>query len=397
MLGPQLTAQLDHLSKQFAQRLQDGCLPETPILSTDDIPTQLQYVGKYKDSPIIMVIVGKDIFMTAPANLATQLALKLAAVRKQTHMDDKSISAQVSPNINEAMGIKDTINIHLPPTPRMTKSISKSVCPNHIRDTPLANPTKPQALCLTVQLSPECFFPIPDQSANPSRPRFFEVKIDVYLNGELCSSSLVPERGSKTVYTHRFTGRRIERLLERPWILRPARQASDGALQDDERRKSDEIEQRWKSLGNLFQEEADKRERDERGNHKALGDYLEALAKLEIPQQLYDLKKHGGLNFGVIDVVLTSGIGQKDGPQERYILRPTAIRANTMAPIRNSRKILRLMKPKGSHGGRANAVTRVKSSSIANEKMTSGRRLTPKITVSSHATDTSHSVEYATD
>lgn len=160
-----------------------------------------------------------------------------------------------------------------------------------------------------------------------------DVKIDVYFNGALCDSRYVPRRYSGEAYTMtehivRFGGRRIGRLIEKPWVLVPSGQNPDGGLREYRRGKVAYAgtQQRWNDVSDALLAEADKFGRDERGERPVIGEYLESLAELSMPKEVEDMQKAGGPKFGVVDVVVMWGKGSKDGPDAPYIVEPTPIR-----------------------------------------------------------------------
>lgn len=189
----------------------------------------------------------------------------------------------------------------------------------------------PHALCLTVFLSPSSFLQATDVAAGTKET--FDIKIDVFFNGSLCGSHYVPKRFSSETYAMteqivRFTGRRLGRLIEKPWIIVPAGQNPDGGLREHRRGKVAYAgaQQRWKDISDALMAEADNMGRDGKGERPVLGEYLETLAELPMPLEVEDMQKAGGPKFGVLDAVVTWGTGYKDGPDSPYITEPTATR-----------------------------------------------------------------------
>ena len=192
-------------------------------------------------------------------------------------------------------------------------------------------PLTPHALCLTVFLSTSSFLHIADRTTG--RKEMTDVKIDVYFNGSLCGSHHVPKRyageaHAMTEHIVRFTGHRIGRLIEKPWVIVPSGQNPDGGLRDSRRGKVAYAgaQQRWKDVSDSLLAEADRIGRDGSGHRPALGEYLETLAELPMPTEVEDMQKAGGPKFGVLDAVVTWGTGNKDGPDCPYITAPTPIR-----------------------------------------------------------------------
>ena len=190
---------------------------------------------------------------------------------------------------------------------------------------------KPHALCLTVSLSRSSFLRM--HTSSSKRPTTLDVKMDVFFNGELCASTYVPERyrseaNNLSELTQRFSGRRIARLQERPWLIVPPGQSADGSLREHKRSKGAYAgaNQRWMAISEALRAEAAKGGKNKHDELSVLGQYLESLSKLEMPTEVESLQKAGGPKFGVIDVVLTTGKGQKDFSNSPYIAEPTRMR-----------------------------------------------------------------------
>ena len=131
-----------------------------------------------------------------------------------------------------------------------------------------------------------------------------------------------------TEHIVRFTGRRIGRLMEKPWIIVPSGQNPDGGLREFRRGKVAYAgaQQRWKDISDSLMAEADNIGRDGSGRRPIIGEYLQSLAELPMPTEVEDMQKAGGPKFGVLDAVVTRGTGNEDGPDSLYIKEPTPIR-----------------------------------------------------------------------
>ena len=163
--------------------------------------------------------------------------------------------------------------------------------------------------------------------------RFKRYQNNVYLNGELCGSSYVSERYRGEAYTMselivRFSGRRVGRMLEKPWAMIPPRQNSDGTRKNHRRDKENYAgaTERWNALCKAINKQATDSGRCDDGQMSVGGEYLASLAKLPMPNGMEALEKRNGLRFGIIDVVVISGRGQKDNPSHPCLLEPTTIR-----------------------------------------------------------------------
>lgn len=199
------------------------------------------------------------------------------------------------------------------------------------RRKPSAPPLIPHALCLTVFLSKFSFM----RSHGEIGRRFNDIKIDVFFNGQLCASTYVPERlraDGHSLKSHivRFTGCRVGRVLEKPWMIVPPGQEPNGAIRQYKRDGGlySVAKQRWASISEALANEAGKLERDKNGKLTVLGDYLDSLAKLDMPTEVSEMQKVGGPKFGVIDVVVITGKGHKDEAGHPFLHEPKQIRSS---------------------------------------------------------------------
>lgn len=200
----------------------------------------------------------------------------------------------------------------------------------------------PLGLCLTVSLTPDSFLPTPDTRSR--RTIFNDVKIDVFFNGQLCGSSFVAERHhgkafEMTRHKVRFSGRKIGRLVEKPWVLVPPGQNADATSREHPHPGGEVYagaQPRWAAISEALEAEAKRVGRDEFGVFSLLGKHLMTLANLGMPPEVEEMQKAGGPKFGVIDVVVIAGKGHKDDLKHRNLTEPTAFRLNANKPeVRN--------------------------------------------------------------
>lgn len=191
-------------------------------------------------------------------------------------------------------------------------------------------PLVPRALALTVFLSKDSFV---HSCGTRTKQVPQDVKIDVFFNGEMTASTYVPARyrgeaNNMIQLTQRFSGRRMNRMAERPWVIVPPGQNADGTLRTNKRNKAAYVgaQQRWERIGKGLKEEGEKFGRNKYGEPSVVGEYLASLAKFEMPVEVDEMQKGGGPKFGVIDVVITLGKGQKDEPEKGYLKEPTKLR-----------------------------------------------------------------------
>lgn len=171
-----------------------------------------------------------------------------------------------------------------------------------------------------------------------------DIKIDVYFNGQFFDSKIMGvgqlhcagPRGIK-VRMHRFTGQKLSRFIEKPWVFVPPCQQPDGSLRASSPKNASILENlgedagangRWTAIADGLLKEANKAGRDMHGERPITGEYLESLASLPAPPELKDVQKAGDTNFGVIDVVVIWGKGQKDAAGSKYLTEPTRLRLN---------------------------------------------------------------------
>ncbi len=149
----------------------------------------------------------------------------------------------------------------------------------------------------------------------------------VYLNGHFFDSELVrygyATRNSATTKQFvRFTGYRIGRLIEKPWIIVPSGQDPDGTAAQYHDRGSDAPGKRWHDISTALLFAADRAGRNRDGERSVLGEYLESLASLPMQPEVACVQKPGSANFGVIDVVISWAKGTKANLVETGLGRP---------------------------------------------------------------------------
>ncbi|KAK5131810.1 hypothetical protein LTR08_000565 [Meristemomyces frigidus] len=167
----------------------------------------------------------------------------------------------------------------------------------------------PQALCLTIETCNKSFFPKP---GSLSRASGKDLKIEVFINGQLAGITFVNKRGSAIELVDnkiRFQGLRIHRQMEKPWTYDPKTDAGS-----DDKASADKY---WRAIRDSLQQEGNARGRNKRGDPSPSGEFLLALADMERPERV-----RGKHNIGIVDVVITAGTGKKYGPEAGYVLGP---------------------------------------------------------------------------
>ncbi len=384
-----------HASSATARKLQASVaeissgevLTEQPLCCQDG--SHLRFLGEHEDMPFFMVQAGKNLFKTE----VTESILRRQAVKPVVPLSRRAVShaSNDSDSTLTTIGTMTTANdgdAHVekeqgdtrfkktngssipakrsssgrnlrqpssPPVGRSSRassvvtktdnntpdvSTSRFQSPNLARQSlpsngpiPLAltqPEVVPRALSLTVILSKESFA----QSCRIGTKHVAQdVKIDIFLNGEMTASTYVPARyrgeaNNFVQLTQRFSGRRVGRMLERPWVFVPPGQNADGTLRTSKRNKTAYVDahERWKAIARSLNNEAEAYGKNQRSDKSVIGEYLVSLAKLDMPTEVDDMQKGGGPKLGVIDVILTLGRGQKDQPEGGYVKEPTRMR-----------------------------------------------------------------------
>ncbi|MCJ1379149.1 hypothetical protein MMC17_002249 [Xylographa soralifera] len=379
--GKEQVSHYQSIEDELKKGSRERPLAEIPLFTEERHPSRLQFLGTHQDMPFLMVKAGRSLNASRVSNrecigplnrsvsehVENDATLLPTATNKSSFADSimaDDLSSDDQTSMLSAMGEDESLDreqesiisdveastahgkkIDLEYHSRLAghdEAVSKSQKSPQISSLysdqttkhriPSFQDLKPQALCLTVQLSKKSFLPNPYPQIK--KLRALDIKIDIYYNGELCTSCYVPERlrseSSIAELTQRFGGRRVDRLLERPWIIVPSGQNADGSLREHRRGKGGGTGalQRWKAVSHILQGEAERGGRNKWGDLSILGDYLKSLSMLEMPKEVEDFQKGGGVRYGIIDVVLTAGHGKKDNPESGYLSGPARMRTS---------------------------------------------------------------------
>ena len=182
----------------------------------------------------------------------------------------------------------------------------------------------PQALALHVKLSDKAFI-----SGFSGKTH---LKIEVLFNGQLSACSLVHTNdirsGAKSLHQV-FAGYRVDFLAERPWILLPPYTTPDGGTRRF--RKTISSSERWEQISAALLREAEERGTDRDGESPSSAEFLRALATMQMPERVKDMQKPGGRKFGVVDVVITAGLGSKLTTGTNYLKSPQRLKDSNYA------------------------------------------------------------------
>ncbi|KAF1356079.1 hypothetical protein EJ07DRAFT_130015 [Lizonia empirigonia] len=178
---------------------------------------------------------------------------------------------------------------------------------------------RPQALALHVNLSAKAFM-----SGFSGKTH---LKIDVLFNGQLSACSLVHTNdirsGAKSLHQV-FAGYRVDFLAERPWVILPPYTNADGG--ERRFRKTITSTQRWEQICASLQIEAKERGTNKDGEAPPSAEFMDALSTMQMPEIVKNMHKPGGRKFGVVDVIITAGVGSKLTTGANYLKTPQRLR-----------------------------------------------------------------------
>ncbi|KAK3117062.1 hypothetical protein LTR53_001941 [Teratosphaeriaceae sp. CCFEE 6253] len=296
-------------------------LAEKPIGTGGSAKGVLQFVGEHEDLPLFIVEVSADAGRgaaerdTEEEGAAKTPSPRRTPLRDQQNADSDSplTSLDATPDASDA---EPRESPH-PATPTRSRRRAKKAQPTTAA-TALSSfssferargfldaPDGPQALCLTVQTCHKSFLP----KANSTK-RAKDLKMEVFLNGELVGLTLLNTRGSAVELKNdrvRFHGTRVSRQGERAWMYNAS--ASEGGEVS--------AEERWQMTCRALEVEANARGRNKWGDSPPSAELLRALSRAHIPSRL-----RGQPGLAIFDLVITAGNGRKYGPETAYSTKP---------------------------------------------------------------------------
>lgn len=151
------------------------------------------------------------------------------------------------------------------------------------------------------------------------------IKIEVFYNGEFAGCRFIPGArggvsGTSQDLIQRFSGRRIDRTNERPWVFAP----SPGAAHSDQQDENGIHQLQWQRVAVALRDEAGQRGIDKWDEPSPVSQYL-----LDIANEQYcqPSSRPGSLHFvapmGIIDVVVSLGSGRKYATTAGYCEEPS--------------------------------------------------------------------------
>ncbi|KAL9005453.1 MAG: hypothetical protein Q9188_001778 [Gyalolechia gomerana] len=418
------TLNADRATTQFEDDAKDGTLLETPLCS-DKNKCSLEYLGERQDMPFLMVH-AKPAY---PFNQSTGTLskakrkpppLRLPAVNgdnpdspltdftsspltpvsgpdaigsQDVHGLDKkqARSRPRRPSIRQLDGTGAAEKDLLPASVQQVEQ-KLAASPNVSSDSP-TNPAdkirlagtysggkdslgkrpstnqQPQAFCLRVLPTTKSFLCSCDPEAKWT---YNDIKIDVYLNGDLCASSYISERTyqSKKYTQNTFSGARNGRLIEKPWVLVPPILGipKDSANPIERNQIEEDTRRRWTAISDALNIAAESHGRDFRNELSVSGQYLQSLAAIPMPPTLPSILNTDHKRFSIIDVLVTSGKGNKDPVQGPYLMRPLLLKPHGYSVKQESSVAREQKSPEKQQPGARDSLSRPKKS-FANEQI----------------------------
>ena len=224
------------------------------------------------------------------------------AVRKR--QSSKSVIIKSQPTKSSYLFSSNIFNTVSPPAPN---DLAKRV--------PLQNDHEdsPQALTLTVSIDPKSHVWYGAKQSGT-----FDIKIEVFFNGDFAACRLVTSKSRKTAkgyLTSYFSGKRIHRMAEHAWNVDFEDKGSD--LKDKET-----FLKRWHTVGKMLRKDADLRGVDKFYQRSPTGQFLADLSELDMPEALKHVCAKSNRRMGIIDVVMSLGRGRKFTSNSHYLTQP---------------------------------------------------------------------------
>lgn len=201
-----------------------------------------------------------------------------------------------------------------------------------------AKPLEPRALCLRILPTKKTF----PRAGEPKTVKWGhgDMKIDVFLNGDLCSSAYIPEPAfhKKDALRDTFCGARVGWMTEKPWVLLSF--ASETCTSADDHIGQNLVAEvaasRWDAIATPLKLAAQSNERGKNGELSRISDYLQSLACLPMPAALPEMLKMDNQRFAILDVIVTLGKGRKEEASAPYLMRPLPLKIHGFGTHRDS-------------------------------------------------------------
>ncbi|KAL8853553.1 MAG: hypothetical protein Q9221_001539 [Calogaya cf. arnoldii] len=226
-------------------------------------------------------------------------------------------------------------------TPRLSPFRDLDDAPKANRWSRPQNTTPPgtQALCLRIKPTKNTFL----RAGDTRRIKWggSDMKIDIFLNGDLCSSSYIPESAfhKKEPLRDTFSGVRVGWVTEKPWVVLPSSIINDSIGKAS---ASEDVQDRWGQIARALHCAADSYGRNEGNKPSPTSDYLQSLAEYSMPVTLPEMLEAESKRYAIIDVVVVAGKGRKENASAPYLMNPIPLKlegSRDTSPARASQDI----------------------------------------------------------
>ncbi|KAL8917988.1 MAG: hypothetical protein Q9172_005596 [Xanthocarpia lactea] len=290
-------------------------ISETSIPSAVTDECRLSLLGHARDTPFLMAHVRP------PGPSKKTMPPPSQSPPQDDDSQDSSLTDLSSPQLSPFLDLDDD---------HLSNRRSRSPKPAPAVDDGAKKVTKTReahALCLRVEH-------LEKAGRRKGEPKVFEwrhadMKLDIFLNGDLCTSVYIAEsefRKNPPMQVT-FSGARFGRVIEKPWILVPSASDISGfGYHSIEERASIDVESRWKEIADALSIAAKSYGRNERDEMFSISDYLQSLVNLPMPATLPETLETENKRFAIIDVVVTVGKGRKESPSAPYLTKPMPLK-----------------------------------------------------------------------
>lgn len=256
-------------------------LEEKVIFAGGSNKGKLRHIGEAEDPWILVEAAEKEALLKR--NLLKEASASALALAPELSTSDLQSPLET---IDSPLASVSHGHPHAHPEPMKWHHRPDTVQPTH----------RQRAICLTVTTTPRTHI-----SLKQTKDIAVDLKIDVFLNGDLAGVEFVNTKRSSMDNKLEFHGTRVQRQVEKPWIYDLARHTSED--EQAARAKS-----RWEGVSASLAEEASAR-RDTPCAH-----YLRSLSAVGLPEKFKE-----DAHLAIIDVIITTGNGCKYSPKKGYV------------------------------------------------------------------------------
>ncbi|KAL8766501.1 MAG: hypothetical protein Q9209_006717 [Squamulea sp. 1 TL-2023] len=306
--GRESLANTERALKEFTEY--GTTIAETPLVDADGY--SLSYLGRGKDIPFLMAHAHPTYAfntLSASTPLPKTALPPSHAIPQEGDSQDSPLTELSSPRSSVFRDLDDTY---------LSSRLSRSLKPAISIDHDTYKDTVTQALCLRIQPTKKSFLCV----GEPRKMKWghSDMKIDVFLNGDLCTSAYIAESAfyKRVPLRDTFSGARVGWVTEKPWILVPP---APGDTYVDTNVKG-----RWNAIARALGFVASLQGRNERNELSPSTDYLQSLASLPMPATLPKMLGTVNKRFAIIDVIVTTGKGRKEDASAPYLMRPMPLK-----------------------------------------------------------------------